>query len=291
MNAPGATPPQKEQAVTNSPSPLRIGPHLDPPLARIPLALAALGSSVFQTVLRDEKRLGKYGIPDEEDQAAFTATNDGLWGIAHGSMLISLASPDPRIRNGSVGALVQDANLAAHLGMAGVCFHVGYQKGHDDRDFALSEVARKLKEVFKKLKPGARVLLENGCEGSELGQTVEEVAKVARWSEGSPEQLGVVLDTCHLHVAGFDLAAPDAPDRLAEQVHAGGLVPYLAALHLNDAREPCGSHRDRHAPAGDGTIGEGLLRLLAHPLFAPLPAILETSLEGAQRGIAFLTRG
>ena len=273
--------------LTPSP-PLRIGPHIAPPLARIPPILAELNSGVFQTVLRDEKRLGKYGIPDEEDQAAFKAANPGLWGIAHGSMLVSLASPDPRIRNGSVGALVQDANLALALGMAGVCFHVGYQKGHDDRDFALSEVARKLKEVFKKLKPGARVLLENGCEGSELGQTVEEVAKVARWSEGTPDQLGVVLDTCHLHVAGFDLAAPDAPERLAGEIHEGGLAPYMAALHLNDAQFPCGSRRDRHAPAGDGTIGEGLLRLRAHPAFAPLPAILETSREGVERGIAFL---
>ncbi|MBW3623249.1 MAG: TIM barrel protein [Armatimonadetes bacterium] len=271
------------------PSPsLRIGPHVAPPLARIPPILTGFSSSVFQTVLRDEKRLAKLGIPDEADQEAFKAANAGLWGIAHASMLTSLASPDPRIRNGSVGALVQDANLAASLGMAGVCFHVGYQKGHDDREFALAEVARKLKEVFKKLKPGARVLLENGCEGSELGQTVEEVGTVARLSEGSPEQLGVVLDTCHLHVAGFDLSASDAPDRLAEQVHAAGLAPYLAALHLNDAREPCGSHRDRHAVPGEGTIGEGLLRLRAQPLFASLPAILETSLEGAERGIDFL---
>jgi deoxyribonuclease-4 len=245
---------------------------------------------VFQTVLRDEKRLGKVGIPDEADQDAFRAANAGLWGIAHGSMMINLASPDPRIRNGSVGSLAQDANLAASLGMAGVCFHVGYQKGHDDREFALAEVARKLKEVFKKLKPGARVLLENGCEGSELGQTVEEVGTVARLSEGTPEQLGVVLDSCHLHVAGFDLAAPDAPERLADQVQEVGLAPYLTALHLNDAQFPCGSRRDRHAPAGEGTIGEGLIRLRSHPLFAPVPAILETSLEGAERGIAFLTR-
>jgi deoxyribonuclease-4 len=268
-----------------------MGPHIDPPLARIPPLLRERGLAVFQTVLRDEKRLAKVGIPDEEDQAAFRSAGEGLWGIAHASMLTSLGSPDPRIRNGSVGALVQDANLAASLGMAGVCFHVGYEKGHDSRDVALSEVARKLTEVLKKLKPGARVLLENGCEGSELGQTVAEVGRVIELVGAGSESLGVVLDTCHLHVAGFDLAAPGAPDRLAEEVETAGMTSYLTALHLNDAKEACGSHRDRHAAPGEGTIGEGLIRLVNHPLFAPLPAILEVSLEGAERGIEFLAGG
>jgi endonuclease IV len=105
---------------------------------------------------------------------------------------------------------------------------------------------------------------------------------------GAPDRLGVVLDTCHLHVAGFDLAAPGAAERLAEEVASAGLIPYLTALHLNDAQAPCGSHRDRHAAPGEGTIGEGLCRVIAHPLFAPLPAILEMGLDAALGGIAYL---
>ncbi len=267
----------------------RYGPHFPPPLALIPARLEAFGATVFQTVLRDEKRLSKTGIPDEADQAAYRAEASGLWGMVHASLLTNLASPDPRVRNGSVGALVQDANLASSLGMAGVCFHVGYAKGHESREAALAEVARKLKEVVKRLKPGARVFLENGCEGSELGETVEELGAVLRMAEADPAQVGVVLDTCHLHVAGFDLAAPDAPDRLLDAMNAAGVTPSLAALHLNDAREPCGSRRDRHAVPGEGTIGEGLIRLMARPEFGNLPAVLEVSEEGAARGIAFLT--
>jgi deoxyribonuclease-4 len=269
----------------------RIGPHIDPPLALIPPLLAERRLHVFQTTLRDPRRLSKDGIPNAEDQAAFRAgaqTVEGLWGIVHASMLTSLGSPDPRIRNGSASALVSDANLAAALGLAGVCFHVGYQKGHDSREAALDAVAYKLDSVLSRLEPGARVLLENGCEGTELGQTVEEIGKVVSAVAADPARLGVVLDTCHLHVAGFDLTAPDAPKRLAEQIEAAGLVPFLTALHLNDAQSPCGSHRDRHAIPGQGTIGEGLRRLRAHPLFAPLPAILEISLADVAQGIAFL---
>ena len=268
-----------------------FGLHIDPPLAEIPEILAAHSLSRFQTTLRDPRRLSKDGIPDETDRFAFRTaaqTMGGLWGIVHASMLTSLGSPDPRIRNGSASALVADANLAMELGMAGVCFHVGYQKGHETREAALEAVAYKLKDVLLRLKPGARVLLENGCEGTELGQTVAEIGVVAQAVAGDTARLGVILDTCHLHVAGFDLAAADAPKRLAEEIEAAGLTPYLTALHLNDAREPCGSHRDRHAIPGQGTIGEGLRRLRAHPLFAPLPCILEMGTEAALEGIAYL---
>jgi deoxyribonuclease-4 len=267
----------------------RFGPHIDPPLALVPPILSTRGQRVFQTTLRNPSRLAKEGIPDEDDQDAFRSSSAGLWGIAHASMLTNLASLDPRLRNASASTLAGDANLGLSLGLAGVCFHVGYQKGYDDRSAALDAVARKLGDVCQKLGPGARVLLENGAEGSELGQTPEELAHVIRTLGAGPDQVGIVLDSCHLHVTGFDMAAADAPERLAERIEAAGLTPYLTALHLNDAQFPCGSKRDRHACPGEGTIGEGLKRLMAHPLFAPLPSILEMSLESAERGIAWLT--
>ncbi len=268
-----------------------IGPHIDPPLAEIPALLTQGGYTTFQTTLRDPLRLSKDGVPDAADQVAFrtaSAITGPFWGIAHASLLTNPASPDPRIRNSSASALVADAKLAASLGLAGVCFHGGYQKGHPDRDAALDALAYKLKEILGKLSPGARVLLENSCEGTELGQTIAELGRVVTALDADPAQLGLVLDTCHLHVAGFDLAPPDAPERLAEQIEAAGLSLYLTALHLNDAREACGSHRDRHAVPGEGTIGEGLRRLRAHPLFAPLPCILEIARSEVPQAIAFL---
>lgn len=267
------------------------GYHFDPPLAEVPALLAARRALVFQTTLRNPRRLSKEGIPDAEDQAAFLEHSSGLWGMVHASMLTSLGSPDHRIRNGSAGALVADANLAHALGLAGVCFHVGYQKGHPTREAALEAVTMKLSDVLTRLDPGAQVWLENGCEGSELGQSVAEMGRVVAAVlalDGDPACLGVVLDTCHLHVAGFDLAAPDAPDRLADELERAGLLSFLRALHLNDAQEACGSHRDRHAAPGQGTIGEGLRRLRAHPLFTPLPAILELSPKDAEAGILYL---
>jgi deoxyribonuclease IV len=271
--------------------PTTLGPHIDPPLAAIPDALRAGGWRVFQTVVRDPRRLSKDGVPDEADRRAYANALAGindLFGVAHASMLTSLGSPDPRIRNASASALAGDANLSAELGLAGVCFHVGYQKGHDTRDAALDAVARKLGEVIGKLKPGARVLLENGCEGTELGQTIAEVAYVARMVDAPVEALGVLLDTCHLHVSGLDLAAEDGAERFAGEIAEADLTDRLIALHLNDAQYPCGSHRDRHAAPGTGTIGEGLRRIIRHPAFARLPAILEIAIADVPAACAYL---
>lgn len=269
-----------------------IGPHIDPPLADIPGLLIGSGYTVFQTTLRDPVRLSKDGIPNAADQEGFHAARaaapEPLWGIVHASLLTNLASPDPRVRNSSASALLGDATLAGTLGLAGVCFHGGYQKGHPDREAALNALAYKLGDVLNRLPVGARVLLENSCEGTELCQTIAEMGRVVNALDTDPAKLGLVLDTCHLHVAGFDMAAPNAPDRLADEMEAYGLAPYLTTLHLNDAREACGSHRDRHAVPGTGTIGEGLRSLRAHPLFAPIPCILEISRADVPQAIAFL---
>jgi deoxyribonuclease IV len=269
-----------------------IGPHIDPPLAAIPNALRTGGWRVFQTVLRDPRRLSKDGVPDELDRSAYTtaiSTGPEVWGVVHASLLTSLGSLDPRIRNASASALAADANLAAALGFSGVCFHVGYQKGHDTREAALDAVARKLGEVIDRLNTGARVLLENSCEGTELGQTLSEVAHVVRAVDAPPSALGVLLDTCHLHVAGLDLAAHDGSERFAGEIAETGLSDRLVALHLNDAQYPCGSHRDRHAAPGSGTIGEGLRRIVRHPAFANLPAILEIPSSEVPSASAYLT--
>lgn len=272
---------------------LRPAAHIDPPLARIPALLDELGVDAFQTTLRDPQRFGKTGIPDPDDRAAFLeglrARGRPAWGIAHASLLVNLASPDGRIRNASLSSVLGDLALAGELGLAGVCFHLGYAKGHPDRRAAHRACARKLAQLLERAEGPARPLLENGCEGTELGQTLEEIEAVLEDAGAPPPgRLGLVLDTCHLHAAGFDLADPEAPERLAEELERRGLRERLVALHLNDCEEPAGSRRDRHAVPGEGTIREGLRRLVRHPVFAGLPAVLEVPYVFVPEGVRYL---
>jgi deoxyribonuclease-4 len=271
---------------------LRPAIHVDPPLADIPGELDRFDVEAFQTTLRDPQRFGKTGVPDSDDQEAFL---EGVgrrkprpWGMVHGSLLVNLASPEGRIRNASLSSLLGDLHLAGRLGLAGVCFHAGYAKGHKSVRDAVLAAQRKLGQLLERTSGPARVFVENCCEGSELGQTLEEVSELINGLAAPEERLGFVLDTCHLHAAGFDLSQPPAAERLAESLDRLGLMKRLVAFHLNDCEGEAGCHRDRHAVPGEGTIGEGLRRLVHHPAFAELPLVLEISLERVEQGIRYL---
>jgi deoxyribonuclease-4 len=269
---------------------MRVGISIDPPLAAIPALLREEGVDVYQTVLRDPGRFGNYGVPEPADRAGLVEGLRGrsVWGVAHGSLLVNLASPEGRIRNSSVSSLLADLKVAAEVGLDAVCFHVGYAKGHPSADAALTLATRKLGELIGRMPAGPRLLIENSCEGSELGQTIDELARLIRDVGAPPEQLGLLIDTCHLHAAGFDLASADAGQRLADALAAEGVLERLAAFHLNDSQQACGAHRDRHAIPGAGTIGMGVVSVASHPAFAALPGVIELSVEDARRGLAFL---
>ncbi len=269
---------------------MRVGLSIDLPLATIPGVLAEEGVDTYQTVLRDPGRFGNYGVPDPTDRAALVEGLRGrtTWGVAHGSLLVNLASPEGRIRNSSVSSLLADLKVAAEVGIAGVCFHVGYVKGHPSADAALTLATRKLGELIEKMPEGPRLFIENSCEGGELGQTVAELARLVRDVGAPPERLGLLIDTCHLHAAGFDLSGNDSGQRLADAFAEENMLDRVNAFHLNDCQLPCGAHRDRHAVPGGGTIGMGVISVAAHPAFASLPGVIELSVEEGRRGLAFL---
>src|SRR5262249_40087174 len=221
---------------------MRAGISIDPPLPAIPGVLADEGVDVFQTVVRDPGRFGNYGVPEPADGAALVAGLRGrpAWGVAHGSLLVNLASPEGRIRNSSVSSLLADLKVAAEVGIAGVCFHVGYVKGHPHTDAALTLATRKLGELVERMPEGPHLYIEHSCEGGELGQTTAEAARPLRDVGAPPERLGLLIDTCHLHAAGFDLSGDDAGQQLADALDAEGMLGRLAAFHFNDCQLPCG---------------------------------------------------
>lgn len=248
----------------------------------------------FQTTLRNPQRFGNTDVPGPEDRTAYLAALAGgppLWGIVHGSLLTNLASPEGRIRNASVSSVLGDLRLARALGLAGVCFHPGYAKGHPDRATALAQTARKLVALLEQAPAGVCVVLENTCEGTELCADLDEMGRLVRDVGVPADRLGVLVDTCHLHAAGCDLSGPEAGDRLADGLARTGLLDRLVAFHLNDCKGPVGCRRDRHAAPGEGTIQEGLVSIGRHAAFRDRPAILEVGPEEARRGRVYLERG
>ena len=122
--------------------------------------------------------------------------------------------------------------------------------------------------------------------GTELGGRFEELREIL---DRVALPMGVCLDTCHIYDGGYDIVN-DLDGVLAEFDRVIGLSR-LCALHLNDSKNPFGSHKDRHEKLGAGKIGlEALCRIASHPALEALPMILETpnELRGYAAEIAIL---
>ena len=124
--------------------------------------------------------------------------------------------------------------------------------------------------------------------GSEVGGRFEELQAIIDACRYGAS-LGVCLDTCHVSDAGYDIVH-DLDGVLAEFDRVIGLSR-LRALHLNDSKNPCGAHKDRHEKIGCGYLGEETFRrIVNHPALRGLPMILETpnELPGYAAEIALL---
>ena len=96
--------------------------------------------------------------------------------------------------------------------------------------------------------------------GSECGRTFDELQYIIENVDNN-ECLGVCMDTCHLHDAGFDLTKFD--DILTEFDQKIGLERLLV-VHVNDSKNECGASKDRHENIGYGHIGFDTLNMIVH---------------------------
>jgi deoxyribonuclease-4 len=136
---------------------------------------------------------------------------------------------------------------------------------------------------------GTKVLLETMAgKGTEIGGNFEEIAAILQ-QVNQPEKMGVCLDTCHIHEAGYDIVKDldgvlDAFDRIIG-------LDKLFAIHLNDSKNPKGAKKDRHEKIGEGTLGLSTIeKIINHEKMQSLPFYLETpnEPEGYAEEIALL---
>ena len=110
--------------------------------------------------------------------------------------------------------------------------------------------------------------------GSEIGRSFEELAAIYD-GVSHPERLRVCFDTCHTHDAGYDIVHNF--DSVIEEFDRILGKDQIAVFHINDSKNPCGAHKDRHENLGKGYIGfDALSYIVHHPDFADVPKILET---------------
>jgi deoxyribonuclease-4 len=195
--------------------------------------------------------------------------------FAHALYLVNLASPKEDLYCKSVETMCTTMDVACQVEADGVIFHVSSHQG-SGFESAVERVVAAMEEILEHANERTWLLMENSAgAGGTIGRSLEELAVLYERLDRH-ERLGVCLDSCHLFVSGWDVSDSGELDRLVAELDRQIGLERLRALHVNDAKAPLGSNRDRHENIGEGTIGEKLGVFLSHPAFANLPALLET---------------
>jgi deoxyribonuclease-4 len=195
--------------------------------------------------------------------------------FAHALYLVNLASPNDDLYRKSVETMCTTMDVARAIEADGVIFHVGSHQGAGFES-ALERVGQAMEEILEHAGGRTWLLMENAAgAGGTIGRSLEELAALYE-RLGRHERLGICLDSCHLYVSGWDVTDRSELDRLVAGLERLIGLKRLRALHVNDAKAPLGSNRDRHENIGQGVMGEKLGAFISHPAFAELPALLET---------------
>jgi deoxyribonuclease IV len=202
--------------------------------------------------------------------------------VAHAKYLINLASTNDELRDHSVRALAHELVAAGTLGIELVVVHAGSHGGDGevkgmDR---LVEGLGRAREQAAGRDGAVEPVVENSVgAGTQLCSTFDSLGEVARRAG-----VRVCVDTAHAFVAGYDLSSQDGGSMVASELVAS-VGDAVALVHLNDAKNELGSHRDGHRKVGEGRISIDAWSGLFSGL-PGVPVVMETPYETAEADAA-----
>jgi len=219
---------------------------------------------------------------DAEKMQALRSQHDVGPVAIHASYLINLCSQTETVRENSVTAFRGEVERALALGAEFLVLHPGSWKGLT-REEGLTFAAQSIERAIDGLPwqgKNFKILIENtaGAEFS-LGGKLEQVAELVECLQACAP-VAVCLDTCHVHVAGYDIVSEDGYIETMKLVESTVGFDAVRVWHCNDAKAAMGSKLDRHEHIGEGTIGAAAFaRLLHDARFGHAAFIAETPVD------------
>lgn len=244
-----------------------------------------INGNVIQCFIRNPRSGDARQIdPDDEAAAAVLLEKYGIEPsclIAHAPYTMNPCSAKPAVRDFTARAMREDFEYLERLPGVLYNFHPG-SFTTQTAEVGIAQTAHTLAEtMWRGMKTS--VLIETMAgKGSEIGRSFDEIAQMIDAAEKENPAIagliGVCLDTCHVYDGGYDIVndLDGVLDRFDRKIG----LDRLRAVHLNDSKNPLGSHKDRHEKIGQGTIGtDALVRVVTCPRLAHLPFCLETPNE------------
>ncbi len=268
---------------------LKIGCHLSSSKGFLAMGRTAveIGANTFQFFTRNPRggKAKELDLQDVEQYKSFAAEH-GLFPIlAHAPYTLNACAADEGLREFAQNTMADDLARLEHLPGSLYNFHPGSHV-KQGADVGISLIAEQLNAILTP-KQSTTVLLETMAgKGSEVGKSFEELREILDRVKLS-DKMGMCLDTCHVFDGGYDIVGQ--LDAVLEEFDRVIGLSRLRAVHLNDSKNPLGSHKDRHEKLGEGSIGlAALTAIVNHPALRELPFYLETpnELDGYAREIA-----
>lgn len=258
---------------------MRIGVHVSI-AGRIDDAIDrayALGCETIQVFSRNPRGWkSKPLVAEEVEDFKLKRKEKDIWPIlVHIPYLINLATPKDKLWKISIDSYVEDIIRTDALGAEYFVTHLGAHTGSGE-EAGLKKFCDGLNVVIEKAKPKAMILLETCAgQGSALGHKFEHIRYI--FDNIKTKNIGVCLDTCHIYVAGYDVATKTGLEDTLKKFDKIVELKNLKAVHFNDSKGDLSSNLDRHEHIGKGRIKEeGMRRIITHPELRHLPFIMET---------------
>jgi deoxyribonuclease-4 len=243
-----------------------------------------LGCNTLQIFSTSPRRWAPYELaqPQCDEMNRLRSRYDLKPLVIHTNYLVNLASSNERFLQMSLEAFRGEVSRALALCADYLVLHPGSFRGAD-REQGLLRTAAAIAASTAGLdlgKAGLTILIENtaGAEFS-LGGSFEQVAEVLERLQGIVP-VGACIDTCHTHVAGYDIVSEDGFYQTFQHLDATIGLSRVKVWHCNDAKAARGSKLDRHQHIGKGMIGKEAFRRLLNDLrLAGAAFIAETPID------------
>ena len=194
--------------------------------------------------------------------------------IVHAPYIINMANTtNERVIELAREFLLEEFSRVAALGFKYLVIHPGSHVGVGIEQ-GQNQIITIVNEVLEIDKSNVVLLFETmSGKGSEIGFEINHIQHLIANIQHR-HRVGICLDTCHLHDAGFSI---DQFDDILQEIDDKIGLSFVKAVHVNDSKNLKGSKKDRHENIGFGQIGfEALKKVIYHPRLVDIPKILET---------------
>lgn len=270
---------------------LNIGCHLSVSKGFEAMGKTALsiGANTFQFFTRNPRGSKAKPIDPTDIENFLTMAKEHNFAtlLAHAPYTLNACSADASTRQFALETMRDDLMRMEYLPNNLYNFHPGSHV-KQGTEVGIRQIIELLNEILTPQQTTTVLLETMAGKGTEVGRTFEELRTILDGVTLS-DKMGVCLDTCHIHDAGYDII--DDLDGVLDEFDSIIGLDRLKAIHMNDSLNERGSHKDRHAKIGEGKIGaDALIRVINHPRLKGLPFFLETpnELDGYAQEIAFL---